>query len=98
MTIHRAQSPLAGKAVAIVTGYLAGNEIVIEDWWDRVIGKSWMDCDGNPAAMIYAARSGRGTPLDNEVLYGKIGWGGALVHVSWLEAGAASTETREAAE
>lgn len=80
--MHDAASPLAGKTVAIVAGVLAGNQIVVEDWWDRVAGKSWMICDGNPACLDYAMRES--TPLDDEVIYGKVGMFGKLVHVSQL--------------
>lgn len=84
MILHSSPSLLAGKAVSIVSGVLSGQTILIEDWWDRIAEKSWMDCDGNPACLAYAMRER--TPLDNEVLYGKIGSFGALVHVSMLEA------------
>jgi hypothetical protein len=63
----------------------------LEDWWDKITGKSWGDCDGNPACLLYALRTGM-LPLDNaahslddEVVYGKIGNVGHLVHVSELE-------------
>lgn len=66
---------------------LRAQEFDVEDWWDRVAGKSWMDCDGNPAALKYAMRSGFSKlPLDNEVVYGKVGSYGHLVHVSELVA------------
>lgn len=79
---HSEASPLANKRVEIVSGVLAGNSILIEDWWDRVVGKSWMNCDGNPACLAYAMREP--TPLDDEVVYGKIGGSGTLVHVTML--------------
>lgn len=95
---HDKPHPLAGKTVLIketarsvpnmadVAGRnLAGQEYVIEDWWDRVAGKSWMDCNGNPACMNYGMRSGfAGLPTDDEVVYGKIGHFGHLIHVSEL--------------
>jgi hypothetical protein len=38
---------------------------------------------GNPAALNYAMRAGTiGLPVDNEVVYGKIGYLGYLVHTS----------------
>jgi hypothetical protein len=62
---------------------LPGTEFRIEDYWDTLTGKSWMYSDGNPAALKYAMRSGMsGLPLDNEVVYGKIGAFGHLVHIS----------------
>jgi hypothetical protein len=66
-----------------------GSEYRVEDWWDRVYGSSWMDAQGNPAALVYALRSASqsyGVPLDDEVLYGKIGPFGHLVHVSEIAA------------
>jgi len=44
-----------------------------------------MDANGNPAALIYAIRSGfDGLPTDDEVVYGKIGSFGHLIHESEL--------------
>ena len=64
-----------------------GSDYRVEDWWDRVAGKSWMDCNGNPACLIFAMRSGlAGLPTDDEVLYGKVGSFGHLVHISEIEA------------
>ena len=55
-------------------------------WRDRVAGKSWMMCDGNPAALKFAVRSAAaGLPTDDEVLYGKIGGLGELIHISEIE-------------
>ena len=88
MMIHKSESPLAGALVLIETGALAGRRLLVEDWWDRIAGKSWMHCDGNPACMAFAMREP--TPLDDEVVYGKIGNAGTLVHVSMLAAGPAA--------
>lgn len=95
--MHLEPSPLAGKSVRIREGVehpqvpdFAGSEFHVEDWWDRVAGKSWMDCDGNPACMVYAIRTGTSktpVPTDNEVLYGHMGPFGHLVHVSEIEQG-----------
>ena len=78
----RERSPLAGCEVKTCDGQV----FLVEDWWENVYGRSWMVAIGNPAAMIYAIRIGKkGTvPLDNEVLYGKIGGMGYLFHVSEL--------------
>lgn len=63
-----------------------GSEILIEDLWKNVAGKSWMFCDGNPACIIYALRSiENNLPIDDAVYYGKIGLFGHLVHLSELE-------------
>lgn len=95
MTGHVTTHPLAGHRVTLDGNaqdphrglVVPGAEFVVEDWWDRVAGGSWMDAAGNPAAMLYGYRIGlRGgaVPLDDEVVYGKIGSHGTLVHVSEL--------------
>ena len=77
------EHPMAGQRMLIAKGPNAGREFLIEDWWDRVAGKSWMHCDGNPACLAYAITLPV-PPLDDEVVYGKIGMFGTLVHVSFL--------------
>lgn len=84
------QSPLAGKYVTVeadLYGEGAGfHTFRVEDWWDRLTGRSWMDSNGNPAAMNYAIRGGlSGLPIDDQVLYGKVGAFGHLVHVSEIK-------------
>jgi hypothetical protein len=82
------KSPLASTTVKIVEGELKGEMLVVEDWWENVYGKSWMVSDGNPAALNYAMRTGLQdfqVPLDNDVLYGKIGSFGHLVHTSEID-------------
>ena len=94
--IHKTKSDLAGKNVRIKDGVkhpqysdFGGSEIVIEDWWDRLVGQSWGECQGNPACIIYAVRTGlndSNAPSDDEVLYGHRADGrGSLVHISELE-------------
>ena len=91
--IHNAPHPMAGKVVKISASSehpqvptFGGSDFRVEDYWDRVAGKSWMDCNGNPACLIYAMRSGFAhLPTDDEVLYGKVGSYGHLVHVSEIE-------------
>ena len=93
MSIHKVAHPLAGKTVKIkqtVEGpeNLAGKDYILEDWWDRVAGQSWMTCQGNPACLNYALRTGLSkvrVPTDNEVVYGKVGFLGHLLHVSEIE-------------
>lgn len=92
----RERSPYAGLTVKVKdtaekdpsTGaILAGQDFKIEDWWENVFGESWMFSDGNPAALNYAWRAGHSggrIPIDNDVLYGKIGGFGFLFHVSDL--------------
>lgn len=92
--IHEAVSELAGKTVKIHCDddpqKLNGQEYRVEDWWDRIAGESWMNCNGNPACLHYAMRTGLSTnrpPLDNEVLYGHTRDGlGHLVHFTEVEA------------
>lgn len=93
--IHKERHELAGKKVAIKTGpmkfghdpdELDGSEFIVEDWWDRVYGATWMHAEGNPACLKYAIRSACvGLPIDNEVVYGKVGMLGHLVHNNELE-------------
>lgn len=84
--IHSEAHPLAGQTVKLADSAgpeLAGQVYRVEDWWDRASGGSWTMAQGNPAAMKYAMRSGlSGLPLDDEVVYGKVGMYGHLVHIS----------------
>ncbi len=84
--MKRERHPLAGKTVTIKSGKFAGEKYRLEDWWQNVSGKSWQVSQGNPAALSYAMRSGLkdDLPIDDEVVYGKIGTFGHLVHVSEL--------------
>jgi len=88
--IHAEQSRLAGKTVRVKPHVepFGGSGFVVEDWWDRIAGKSWGVCNGNPACINYAIRTGladHDVPDDDEVLYGKIGPLGHLLHISELE-------------
>ncbi len=93
--LHNDPSPLAGTTVRIkehVThaqvDNFGGAEFRVEDWWDCVSGDSWMNAKGNPACLVYAMRTGSatyGVPMDDEVLYGKVGGFGHLLHISELE-------------
>lgn len=93
--MHSKPSPLAGKTVRIKKDVkhlqnpnFGGSEYRVEDWWDRLGQGSWMGCQGNPACIIYALRTGtsaRPVPTDDEVLYGKVGYLGHLVHISEIE-------------
>lgn len=92
--MHTEAHPFAGKTVKIVLKskhpQLEGleHEYTVEDWWDKLTGGSWMDANGNFAAMFYGIRmglsSGERVPLDDEVVYGKINNLGHLIHVSEL--------------
>lgn len=83
--INNEKHPLSGKTVKIKSGEFKDQEYTIEDYWDRVSEISWMYADGNPACLIYAIRAATNNlPEDDNVLYGKIGCLGHLVHVSEL--------------
>ncbi len=80
--IHDTPHPLAGEHLLVDVGH-GPTEFHCEDWWDRVSGTSWMTTQGNPAAINYAIRTARqALPLDDNVVYGKIGRFGHLVHVT----------------
>ena len=89
----------AGKTVKIKDGVghgtqeydMSGMDFTIEDYCENVIGCSWMNAIGNPAALEYAVRialyggnNGVST-FSNNVLYGKVGMFGHLFHVNELE-------------
>jgi len=88
------QSEYAGKTVILKhldslntpDGNLSGAEYRVEDYWINVSGSSWMWAKGNPACIIYAMRSGFGKlPIDDRVLYGKVGMFGHLIHESEID-------------
>ena len=84
--------PLAGQTVRLkndigkfMQGEAGGAEFVVEDWAENVLGCSVWDTDGNPAALEYALRrgtNGNNVPIDDNVVYGKVGWFGHFVHES----------------
>lgn len=87
--MHTEPHPLAGQTVKIADDVdeLAGQDYTVEDYWDRVVGKSWMDSTGIPACWHYVTRTGKQdkqVPRDDEVLYGHVDGYGKLVHVSEL--------------
>jgi len=93
--MHSESHPLAGQTVTLSNAednfsgeVVTGAVFRVEDWWDKITGSSWMFANGNPAAMKYAIRTGSThtyeVPIDDEVVYGKIGGLGHLVHVSEL--------------
>lgn len=81
--IHNDKHPLAGKTV-MLRGKYAGSKYTIEDWWDRVSGSSWKDSTVIAAYNYSVRASENGIPSDDEVVYGKIGAFGYLVHISEL--------------
>lgn len=94
--IHTEKHDRAGQVVQvtlktpIIAGVDAGLKVMtfqIEDWWDHLTGASWMDSDGNLAALSYAMRSAASLPIDNNVIYGHNADSGIghLIHASELE-------------
>lgn len=81
---HLEQHPQAGQTITIHRKGEPGEEqFTVEDWCDRVMGQSWMWMSGNHAVRNYAYHAGlTGLPVDDEVVYGKIGAFGYLVHVT----------------
>jgi hypothetical protein len=87
--IHEEIHPLAGKRIYLSLkaphSQLKDSEVMlVEDWWDRVSGNSWIANPLNPACLIYSVHRNFGLPLDDEVVYGKVGGLGQLVHDSEL--------------
>lgn len=86
--VHTTAHKNAGETVQILLsqGDDSPQDYRIEDWWDRLMGESWMDSNGNPAALNYAIRVGMEfLPMDDEVVYGKTSDGlGHLVHVTQI--------------
>ena len=84
-------SSLSNKELKIIKGYLKGNSIVIEDWWQKVVGEDWQisALNNNPAAYNYClnhqSEYSNHSQSVNWVLYGKIGGLGYLVNVNELE-------------
>ena len=86
---HAEPSPLAGQDVVVTLRNRVDDaraigtvRVKVEDWWDRVAGRSWREMTGNPAALNYAGRIHSTVPADDEVLYVKLGGYGHLIHIS----------------
>ncbi|MDY6957540.1 MAG: hypothetical protein SVK08_00150 [Halobacteriota archaeon] len=71
--------------------HLAGGIGLVEGYWDEITGGSWMNAEGNPAALIYAIRMGIAEyrdkynipPFTDEVLYIHDIFGlGSIIHVN----------------
>jgi hypothetical protein len=88
--IHAESHPKAGQTVRYKLRRKhpqipVEGEYQLEDWWDRVAGVPWGEAQGNPACLFYALTTGfseEPIPSDNEVVYGKVGAFGHLLHVS----------------
>ena len=78
----------------ILAGPFADASYRLEDWWDRLSGKTWKATLNNPACLEYTirmmkqygpiSRSDAVIVESDEVVYGKIGIFGKLMHVSEL--------------
>ncbi len=70
---------------------LSGAEFIAEDWFENVVGCSWMAANGNPTALLYAMKvvdrgPNNGVPqFSNDVVYGKINGMGYAFHINELE-------------
>jgi hypothetical protein len=95
---HDSQSPLAWSTVTIKSDVplIGGKQFVVEDWHDRIEGGFGVK-ERSPVWIQYAMRRDSRLQnlaavrealanVDDDVLYGKIGWQGYLVHVSELAA------------
>lgn len=47
-----------GVGKGLQVGDMSGMDFTIEDWCENVLGCSWMNANGNPAALEYAMRTG----------------------------------------
>lgn len=82
MIVHNTPHELAGKKVRLKDGA----EFVIEDWADRVYGHSIWMANGNPAALEYAVhRAANHLPIDEQTVYGKVGFFGYIRHISEID-------------
>jgi hypothetical protein len=87
--MHSERHPLAGSVVAVFPqAALHELEFHLEDWWDRVSGKSWQGVPATVTELSYSRRvSAEGLPPDDEVVFGRIYDSGHLMHVSELPTG-----------
>lgn len=70
---------------------MSGAMFTIEDWFENVVGCSWLAANGNATALIYAVRSAEFgennnvPPFSGDVVYGKIDNLGFAFHINELE-------------
>lgn len=83
----------SGVGCDMVGNDMSGKPFVIEDWFENVVGCSWMAANGNPTALIYAMRTAKNGanngvyPFSNDVVYGKVDGMGFAFHVNEFEVG-----------
>ena len=88
----RESHELAGKTVRLNLAAEAPNlqttaTFRVEDWFENVVGMGWKSAKdtGNWAAKNYGLRAKiGGLPQDNDVVYGKVGGLGHIIHISEL--------------
>jgi hypothetical protein len=82
---HPQKHPLAGRTVR-VSIFDQDEDFYVYDWFDRVFQAFWLSKAGGRSAQNYAKHAGfKGLPLDNEVVYGRVGKWGTIVHATELE-------------
>ena len=85
MSKGRPSHPLAGKTAKAKT---TGDEIEVEDWFEKVFGMPYLlhDLD-RPPLIIYFCRMAldRSVPVDNDVVCVKCHGSGGLLHNSEIE-------------
>lgn len=83
--VHQEPHPQAGQLVDVTSGSLAGKQIQIEDWFDRVMAPWGGAGEGHPASVMFSLRvQMEGLPWDHETVYGHIGGAGQILHVCEL--------------
>lgn len=91
--MHTTPHPLARQTIAVPPDADDGGpsfSFRVEDWGDRVLGRSWRVADGLPVALVYALRvAEKQLPLDDDVVYGHDATGFAhLIHSTEITGGA----------
>lgn len=87
--MSRDRHPLAGKTVklklAAESDIKTGDDFRVEDWWENVGGSRMTETAGNPAVFKAMMRT-MNTPvyMNDNVVYGKVGHFGHIVHESEL--------------
>jgi hypothetical protein len=84
--MHSKPHPRAGKTVAVsFRGSTRSVSFRLEDWHDRVFGKSWQDAPVDVVERDYSFRvSADYLPRDNEVVYGMLSGSRYIVHATEL--------------
>jgi len=80
--IHPTPHPLARQIIELVDG----RSFQVDDWWDRVMqtSTSWYlsDVRRNFALAAFALEQAKtNLPMDDDIVYGKIGDFGVIIHV-----------------